>query len=367
MIPFFSVSIQDAHTLYAAMSAAHQHNILPSSARRARQFWTTTGFQTSIPLASSCMQHLLHKVRLVILSTVPDPSTSRSRLRLPSACALLTASCFAGMSTIRETVDALGLPPDAAQRLKEWLISPGVEYNLDGVPDSGFYRLTDQQLREAGLSTVQQRNLVLSELRAPTGELHAVSLLLERTVAPIQLGPFLRARCALVCLQGYLIRITGGSENSSPGQRSSRSVRKKSSLGTKQADRLCCLNMERWHRIWCSLHGVSQHVELLAHGPSPRAMPAQTRVVPAGPARPPPRAPGRPRSCQSCLCRRGGRQLASALENRQPASTALDTVPGFQSPAWRCDFCMNSYVYPMSVFPGCSWPLDCVHLYASVR
>ena len=95
------------------------------------------------------------------------------------------------MSTIRETVDALGLPPDAAQRLKEWLISPGVEYNLDGVPDSGFYRLTDQQLRKAGLSTVQQRNLVLSELRAPTGELHAVSLLLERIVAPIQLGPYL--------------------------------------------------------------------------------------------------------------------------------------------------------------------------------
>ena len=198
-----------------------------------------------------------------------ERSGPRSRLRLPSTCALLTASCFAGMSTIRETVDALGLPPDAAQRLKEWLISPGVECNLDGVPDSGFYRLTDQQLREAGLSTVQQRNLVLSELRAPTGELHAVSLLLERIVAPTELGPFLRARSALVCLQGYLIRITGGSENSSSG-------RKKSSLGTKQADRLCCLKMERWHRIWCSLHGVSQQVKLLANSPSTWARAAAT-------------------------------------------------------------------------------------------
>ena len=44
------------------------------------------------------------------------------------------------------------------------------------------------------------------------------------------------------------------------------------------------LSMERWQRTQCSLTGVSRHVELLVHGPSPRAMPAQTRVVPAGPA-----------------------------------------------------------------------------------
>lgn len=75
----------------------------------------------------------------------------------------------------------------------------------------------------------------------------------------------------------------------------------------------------------------------------------------------------RPRSCQSCLCRRGRRQLASALKNRQPASTALDTVPGFSSPAWRCDFISISCVCPMPVFPGCSWSLDCVHLNAFVR
>ena len=50
------------------------------------------------------------------------------------------------------------------------------------------------------------------------------------------------------------------------------------------------LSMERWQRTRCSLPGAIQQGKLLAGGPSPRAMPAQTRVVPAGPAQPPPRA-----------------------------------------------------------------------------
>lgn len=75
------------------------------------------------------------------------------------------------MPTIEETVDAFELDPDAAQRLKTWLTSADVGYNLGDAPDVGFFALSHEQLQKAGLSTVRQRNLVLAKLKAPTGEL----------------------------------------------------------------------------------------------------------------------------------------------------------------------------------------------------
>ena len=115
------------------------------------------------------------------------------------------------------------------------------------------------------------------------------------------------------------------------------------------------LSMERWQRTRCSLPGASQQ-----QAPG-RVTPGHACTDPCRPSRAcaaaAPRSRPSPQLSELPLSQR--RAAACFCKNRQPASTALDTVPGFQSPAWRCDFCMNSYVYPMSVFPGCSWPLGC--------
>lgn len=98
------------------------------------------------------------------------------------------------MPTIEETVDAFELDPNAAQRLKTWLTSVDVGYNLGDAPDMGFYALSDEQLQKAGLSTVRQRNLVLAKLNAPTGELGVSS------------APFLQIARAQVQIFGVIIQ-----------------------------------------------------------------------------------------------------------------------------------------------------------------
>ena len=64
------------------------------------------------------------------------------------------------------------------------------------------------------------------------------------------------------------------------------------------------LSMEGRQRTRCLHPGASQQGKLLADGPSPRAMPAQTRVVPARPGLPP---------------RRSLSQLAGSIWLRSPA------------------------------------------------
>ena len=68
------------------------------------------------------------------------------------------------MPTIAETVDAFELDPHAIEKLKTWLTSADVGYNLGDAPTVTFFALSHEQLQEAGL-TLPKSCEVLAELQ----------------------------------------------------------------------------------------------------------------------------------------------------------------------------------------------------------
>ena len=82
------------------------------------------------------------------------------------------------MSTVGETIDAWALPLDTAQRLKNWLTSPDVGWNLEDPPDEVFFNLSEEDLKAGGFNVLRERKLILAKLGPRPGE-HPVHLHLE--------------------------------------------------------------------------------------------------------------------------------------------------------------------------------------------
>ena len=75
--------------------------------------------------------------------------------------------------SLDEAISSWGLPKKAAQKLRAWLTQEAQGYQLDEPVDEGLQRLTDEDLQQAGLSSLRQRNLVLAKL-SPAGRSEAI-------------------------------------------------------------------------------------------------------------------------------------------------------------------------------------------------
>ena len=69
------------------------------------------------------------------------------------------------MSTIGDTIDAWGLPSEAAQKLKSWLALPTSGWELGWLPDQDFWGLEDQHLQAAGIGALDTRRAILRKLQ----------------------------------------------------------------------------------------------------------------------------------------------------------------------------------------------------------
>ena len=72
---------------------------------------------------------------------------------------------YAGMSTNGQTIDAWGLPSEAAHKLKSWLVHPLSGWELDWLPDQEFWGLEDQHLQAAGIVALDTRRAILRKLQ----------------------------------------------------------------------------------------------------------------------------------------------------------------------------------------------------------
>ena len=77
---------------------------------------------------------------------------------------------FAGMSTLGETIDAWALPPDTAQRVKDWLTSPAGGWKLEDPPDDALLTLNEEDLKDGGFNVLRERRIVLAKLKPHPGE-----------------------------------------------------------------------------------------------------------------------------------------------------------------------------------------------------
>ena len=66
--------------------------------------------------------------------------------------------------SLDETISSWGLTDKAAKLLRAWLTHEDQGYQLDAPIDEGLQRLTDDNLQQAGLKQLSQRNLVLAKL-----------------------------------------------------------------------------------------------------------------------------------------------------------------------------------------------------------
>ena len=66
--------------------------------------------------------------------------------------------------SLGQAISGWGLSDEAAKKLRAWLTHVDQGYKLNDPIDEGLKRLTDGNLRQAGLTQLRQRNLVLSNL-----------------------------------------------------------------------------------------------------------------------------------------------------------------------------------------------------------
>lgn len=73
------------------------------------------------------------------------------------------------MPTIEEAIDAWDLPPDIAQRFKDWLSAPSQGWKVDARLKDSIYTITEEDLKAAGFTVLLERRLILAKLRSLQG------------------------------------------------------------------------------------------------------------------------------------------------------------------------------------------------------
>ena len=74
------------------------------------------------------------------------------------------------MSSLHEVIFAWGLPSVMVQKLEAWLSHPDRGWKLAEPADEGFYNISEDDLFQAGLITVEERRSVLAKLRPAAGK-----------------------------------------------------------------------------------------------------------------------------------------------------------------------------------------------------
>ena len=66
--------------------------------------------------------------------------------------------------SLGEAISSWDLSDEAANKLRAWLTHEDQGYQLDAPMDESLQRLTDDNMQQAGLKQLRQRNLVLAKL-----------------------------------------------------------------------------------------------------------------------------------------------------------------------------------------------------------
>ncbi|BDA41052.1 probable crinkler effector protein 16 [Coccomyxa sp. Obi] len=107
--------------------------------------------------------------KLAFTQSLSDCELPASHRVLPKAQRTSNSLNNSGMSTIDDIIDAWNLPQATAERLKSWLASSEGGWKLNAPPDEDFFKITNDDLKDAGFIALRDRKQILAKLGTQPG------------------------------------------------------------------------------------------------------------------------------------------------------------------------------------------------------